>query len=62
MTGISTVEAANRWLREVYIADHNARFAIEAEQEGSAFVIDAAGTWGRSCAFRRNGRWATITR
>ena len=45
MAGISTVEAANRWLREVYIADHNARFAIEAEQEGSAFVIDAAGAW-----------------
>jgi hypothetical protein len=39
------VEAANRWLREVYIADHNARFAIEAEQEGPAFVTDATGTW-----------------
>jgi hypothetical protein len=45
MAGISTVEAANRWLREVYIADHNARFAIDAEQEGSAFVTDATGTW-----------------
>jgi hypothetical protein len=45
LAGISTVEAANRWLREVYIADHNARFAIEAEQEGSAFVMDAAGMW-----------------
>jgi transposase len=45
LAGISTVEAANRWLREVYIADHNQRFAIEAEQEGSAFVTDAAGTW-----------------
>ena len=45
LAGISTVEAANRWLREVYIADHNARFAIEAEQEGSAFITDATGTW-----------------
>ena len=45
LAGISTVEAANRWLREVYIADHNARFAIEAEQEGSAFVMDATGAW-----------------
>ncbi len=45
LAGISTVEAANQWLREVYIADHNARFAIDAEQEGSAFVMDAAGTW-----------------
>ena len=45
LAGISTVEAANRWLREVYIAEHNERFAIEAEQEGSAFVMDATGAW-----------------
>ena len=45
LAGIRTVEAANRWLREVYIAEHNARFAIEAEQEGSAFVADATGAW-----------------
>ncbi len=45
LAGISTVEAANRWLREVYIAEHNERFAIEAEQEGSAFVIDATEAW-----------------
>ncbi len=30
---------------EVYIAEHNARFAIAAEQEGSAFVADATGAW-----------------
>jgi transposase len=41
LAGITTVEAANRWLREVYIADYNKRFAIAAEQEGSAFVADA---------------------
>jgi transposase len=45
LAGIRTVEAANRWLREVYLADHNERFAIEAAQEGSAFVTDAAGAW-----------------
>ena len=45
LAGITTVEAANRWLREVYIAEHNERFAIEAEQEGSAFVADATGAW-----------------
>jgi hypothetical protein len=39
------VEAANVWLRDTYIADHNARFAIDAEQEGSAFVADATGAW-----------------
>jgi len=45
LAGITTVEAANRWLREVYIAEHNARFAVAAEQEGSAFVADAMGAW-----------------
>jgi len=45
LAGITTVEAANRWLRETYIADYNQRFAIAAEQEGSAFVADATGAW-----------------
>jgi transposase len=45
LAGITTVEAANRWLREVYIAEHNARFAIAAEQEGTAFVADAMAAW-----------------
>ena len=38
MTEIATVEAANVFLRDVYIPAHNARFAVAAEQEGSAFV------------------------
>lgn len=45
LAGITTVEAANRWLAETYIVDHNKRFAIAAEQEDSAFVADAAGAW-----------------
>jgi transposase len=45
LAGIDTVEAANRWLSESYMAEHNKRFAIEAAEEGSAFVADAAGTW-----------------
>jgi transposase len=45
LAGITSVEAADRWLRETFIAEHNARFAIGAEQEGSAFVADAAGAW-----------------
>jgi len=45
LAGITTVQAANHWLREVYMAEHNARFAIAAEQEGSAFVADAMGAW-----------------
>ena len=38
LAGITDVEAANVFLRETYVPVHNARFAIEAEQEGSAFV------------------------
>ena len=38
LAGIATIEAANVFLRDVYIPAHNARFAIPAEQPGSAFV------------------------
>ena len=38
LAGITTVAAANTWLRESYVAQHNARFAVAAEQPGSAFV------------------------
>ena len=45
LAGIDTVEAANAWLRETYMVEHNARFAIDAEQEGSAFVADRQEAW-----------------
>lgn len=35
---IKTKEEANRFLREVYLPEHNRRFKVEAAQEGSAFV------------------------
>ena len=35
---IVTIEAANVFLRDIYIPAHNARFAVKAEQEGSAFI------------------------
>ena len=35
---IVTIEAANAFLRDVYIPAHNARFAVKAEQQGSAFI------------------------
>jgi transposase len=38
LAGITTVAAANRYLAEVYIPAHNARFAVAPEQEGTAFV------------------------
>lgn len=45
LAGITTIEAANRWLAETGIAEHNAEFEREAELDGSAFVPDAAGHW-----------------
>jgi hypothetical protein len=36
--GITSIEAANRWLVTVYILQHNARFAAPAAEEGTAFV------------------------
>jgi transposase len=35
---IKTVAAANRFLRERFVPDHNARFAVPAAEPGSAFV------------------------
>jgi transposase len=36
--GIATIEAANRFLAEVYLPMHNRRFAVAAAEPGSAFV------------------------
>jgi transposase len=44
LAGIRTIEAANAWLRD-YMAEHNAAFAIEPLEEGSAFVTDLLGSW-----------------
>jgi transposase len=41
LAGIATIEAANVFLRDVYIPAHNARFAIKPEQDGNAFVAIA---------------------
>jgi hypothetical protein len=35
---IATVEAANRYLTEQFVPDYNARFAVPAAEEGSAFI------------------------
>ena len=38
LQGIATMAAANAFIRDHYIPAHNARFAVAAEQPGSAFV------------------------
>ena len=45
LAGITTSAAANRFLDEVYLPAHNARFAVKPEAAGSAFVPDRAGAW-----------------
>ncbi len=36
---ITSMEEANRFLKEKYLPEHNKRFVIPAEEEGSAFVL-----------------------
>ena len=38
LAGITTMDAANRFLKETFLPEHNARFAIAPEDKGSAFV------------------------
>jgi transposase len=45
LAGITTIEAANRFIAETYLPAHNARFMCEPAEPGSAFVADASGAW-----------------
>lgn len=38
LRGIGEMEKANRFLREQFVPDYNRRFAVPAQEEGSAFV------------------------
>jgi hypothetical protein len=38
LAGITTIEAANRFLAERFVLAHNARFMVAAAETGSAFV------------------------
>lgn len=42
LRGIQTKPQANRFLKDVYLKEHNRRFTLKAEQPGSAFVPLAA--------------------
>ena len=47
---ITTIEAANRFLAEVYLAEHNANFAVAAAEEGTAFTPFVGDLAGVLCA------------
>lgn len=38
LRGVTGIEEANRFLREVYLPEHNARFRTPAKEKGTAFV------------------------
>ena len=38
LAGITDIEAANAFIRDVYLPEHNARFAVEPAGAGSAFT------------------------
>ena len=45
LAGITTIEAANRWLVETGIGELNEEFQIEPAEGGTAFVTDTAELW-----------------
>ena len=45
LAGITTVEAANRFLHEVYLPEHNGRFAEPAEEPAAVFVEVPQALW-----------------
>ena len=54
--GLTTVDAANVWLAEHYIALHNAAFAVTPEQESTAFVPDRSGAWREALGIQEERR------
>ena len=38
LAGITTIDGANRYLKERFVPDYNARFAVPAAENGSAFI------------------------
>lgn len=45
LAGIDDPAAANAFIRDVYLAEHNARFAVPPEQPGNAFVAVTPVQW-----------------
>jgi hypothetical protein len=45
LAGITTIETANRYIRQAYLPEHNARFAMPAEEPAAAFVQVPEALW-----------------
>lgn len=53
---LTTVEAANVWRAAHYIAMHNAAFAVQPEQEGTAFVAAPSNAWQEALCIQEERR------
>ena len=66
LAGITTIEAADTFIRVVFILDYNAHFSVKAEQKGSAFAANtlriatfsARSRLARPESFIGSARWA----
>lgn len=54
--GIDNLEAANRYIREVFLPDMNERFAVAPKEEGSAFVSARGADLERIFSIRHENR------
>lgn len=54
LAGIAGVAAANRFIAEVYLPEHNARFAVAPEDPGSAFVPCRPDQWREVLCLRED--------
>ena len=61
LAGIVSIAAANAFLRDVYLPEHNARFAVPAG-EARPSRRSRASTSTRSCACKRSAKSATTIR
>ena len=58
LAGIATLEAANRFIAERYLPEHNAAFAIAPAEAGSAFIPDPTGQAGAILCIQEERRVA----
>jgi transposase len=56
LAGIATLDAANQWIAETYLAEHNAAFAVAPAEAESAFVPDRGGQAGEILCLQEERR------
>jgi len=56
LAGIKTIDAANVWISEQYIAMYNTAFAVTPDQKGTAFVADRASAWREALCIQEDRR------